>query len=98
MDAVTYPRAESERALSEDFVALRAQIDKNEALAKRFRAAWTPGLVFLDEEDSVHYRAFGYHPPVEFEHLLRVGRGMIEFQRGQYARAAEAFQHAADDP
>ena len=98
MDAVTYPRAESERALSEDFVALRAQIDKNEALAKRFRAAWTPGIVFLDHEDTIHYRAFGYHPPVEFEHLLRVGRGMIEFQRGQYARAVEAFQHAADDP
>ena len=98
MDAVTYPRTETERALSEEFIAVRLQIDKNDALAKRFHVAWTPGLVFLDEEESVHYRAFGFHPPVEFEHLLRVGRGMIAFQRGEYPRAREAFSKAADDP
>jgi tetratricopeptide (TPR) repeat protein len=94
---VTYPRAESERALQEDFVAFRPQIDRHEALARRFFVGWTPGLVFLDGDEAVHYRAFGYHPPVEFEHLLRVARGTMAFQRGDVAGALEAFSRAADD-
>ncbi|HEX7899639.1 MAG TPA: tetratricopeptide repeat protein [Planctomycetota bacterium] len=95
---MTYPRAESERALNEDFVTFRPRIDAHEALARRFLVGWTPGLVFLDGTEAVHYRAFGFHPPAEFDHLLRVARGTIAFQQGDFARALEAFSRAADDP
>jgi tetratricopeptide (TPR) repeat protein len=97
MDAVTYPNAESERILNEEFVAFKPQIDRNEALARRFFVGWTPGIVFLDGQENLHHRAFGFHPPEEFAALLRVGRGTIEFHRGDFQAALATFSRAADD-
>jgi hypothetical protein len=63
MDAVTYPHAGVERRLNEGFVAFRPRIDQNESLAQRFLVAWTPGLLFMDDLENVHYKTFGWHPP-----------------------------------
>ena len=97
MDAVTYPKEETARALNDGFVAFKPQIDKNESLARRFFVGWTPGIVILDGQENVHYRAFGYHPPEEFEHLLAIGLGTFDFHQGRFKTALEHFSHAADD-
>lgn len=97
MDAVTYPKPETERALNDGFVAYKPQIDKNESLARRFFVGWTPGIVILDGQENVHYRAFGWHPPEAFEHLLAIGRGNVDFHLGQFKTALEHFSTAADD-
>lgn len=95
MDAVTYPTPEVETLLDESFVACRVKID--DPLAKRYSAEWTPGLFFLDTEGTVRYRAFGFHPPRDFLHLLRVARGTIDFERGSFKDALASFAVAADD-
>ena len=97
MDTVTYPHPGVERRLNESFVAFKPQIDQNETLAKRFVVTWTPGIIFVDSFETVHYRAYGYTPPEEFEHLLHVGHGMMEFDRGHYDEALMIFGHAAED-
>lgn len=95
MDAVTYPTTEVQQALDESFVAYRTRIE--DPLAKRFSAGWTPALYILDGDEIVRYRAFGYHPPAEFVHLLRVGKGTLEFERGEFKDALASFSRAADD-
>ena len=97
MDTVTYPNGGVERRLNEEFVPLRLRIDEHKDLAKRFDTSWTPGLVVLDADEKVHYRAQGFFPPEEMEHLLHVGRAMIDFDRSDWAKAAEGFAKAADD-
>src|SRR5438105_7285366 len=91
MDAVTYPHQGVERRLSQHFVAVRPQIDVEKDLAKKFLMNWTPGLIFLDGQEGQHYRAFGFHPPETFEHLLDLGRGMVSFNQARYEEAIQAF-------
>ena len=98
MDAVTYPRPESERLLHQHFVPLRLLLSENAEMARRYDVHWTPGLVILDDQENVHYRAVGYHPPEDFDHLLRIARGTIDFSRGDYSSALAWFSTAADDP
>jgi tetratricopeptide (TPR) repeat protein len=97
MDAVTYPRPETERLLTRHFVPLRLPLAENADMARRFDVRWTPAFVVLDDQEKDHYRAFGYHPPEDFEHLLRVARGTIDFSRGDYSSALAWFATAADD-
>jgi tetratricopeptide (TPR) repeat protein len=97
MDAVTYPHGGVERRLNNSFVAFKPQIDRNDALARRFLVTWTPGIIFVDGLENIHYRAYGYHPPEDFEHLLDVGRGMVEFNRNNYQGALPIFAGAAEE-
>jgi hypothetical protein len=97
MDAVTYPHAGVQRRLNESFVAFKPRIDQNPELARRFLVSWTPGILFLDGQENIHYRAYGYHPPEDFEHLLHVGHGMVEFNQGRFPQALAVFTRAAED-
>src|SRR3977135_2429290 len=97
MGTVTYPHDGVERRLANHFVAVRPQIDLEKDLAKRFLASWTPGLLFLDSLENVHYRATGFHPPEMFEHLLDLGRGMVEFNRARFNGAINAFAAVTED-
>lgn len=97
MGTVTYPQGGVERRLLQHFVCVRPQIDLNKDLAKRFLVSWTPGLLFLDGLENVHHRASGFHPPEMFEHLLDLGRGMIEFNLGRYLAAINAFAAVTED-
>lgn len=97
MDAVTYPRPESERLLTRHFVPVRLPLAEHPDLARRYDVRWTPAFVVLDDQRQERYRAFGYHPPEDFEHLLRVARGTIDFNRGDYSSALAWFATAADD-
>ena len=98
MDAVTYPHGGVERRLNESFVAVRLHIAEQQELAKKFVAVWTPGLLFMDGRETVHYRAYGFHPPEDFEHLLHVGHGMTLLDQGKVEPARVAFERAALDP
>ena len=97
MGTVTYPHAGVERRLDELFVAIRPQMDLNETLAQKFVVAWTPGMLFLDSDENIHHRAYGFHPPEEFEHLLDVGHGMVRLGRKAYREAAQSFSRVTDD-
>jgi len=97
MGTVTYPHGGVERRLSQFFVSVRPQIDVEKDLAKKFLVSWTPGLLFLDGQEGVQYRAFGFHPPEMFEHLLDVARGTIEFNLGRYDEAMKAFSAVSED-
>jgi hypothetical protein len=97
MDAVTYPHRGVERRLGESFVAYRPQIDQQKDLARKFAVVWTPGLLFLDGLETLHHRAYGYHPPEEFEHLLHVGHGLVEFGNGRPSSALPILARAAGD-
>ncbi|HXG60250.1 MAG TPA: tetratricopeptide repeat protein [Planctomycetota bacterium] len=97
MDAVTYPNEESERRLNESFVALRVPFDRNGVLERRWAVSWTPGILVLDSGERVHYRAYGYHPPEEFAHLLGVARGMTEFDAGDFEQASRTFSRVVED-
>ena len=94
MDAVTYPHGGVERRLAEAFVAFRPPVDLEKERARKFGVVWTPGLLFLDGLENVHYRAYGYYPPEEFEHLLHVGHGMVEFGGGRVSSALPIFARA----
>jgi len=96
MDTVTYPHGGVERRLTQHFVAVRPQIDVDKDLAKKFGVGWTPGFLFLDAQEMVQHRAFGFHPPEMFEHLLDIGRGMMAFQAGRFDEAAQAFAAVTD--
>jgi hypothetical protein len=91
MDTVTYPHGGVERRLSEHFVCVRPQIDVEKDLAKKFNVGWTPGFLFLDAQEAVRHRAFGFHPPEMFEHLLDIARGTMAFQGGRFEEAIQAF-------
>jgi hypothetical protein len=97
MDAVTYPHGGVVRRLNEDFVAVKVHIQENEALARRYFTTWTPGLLFLDGQENIRHRTYGFHPPEEFEHLLHVGHGMIALGQGDAQRAVSIFTRAAED-
>lgn len=97
MDAVTYPQEESQRRLNDSFVALRLPFDRQGLLEQRWVVSWTPGILILDADERIHYRAYGYHPPDEFAHLLEVAQGMIEFDWGEFAQALRLFARAAED-
>jgi hypothetical protein len=97
MDAVTYPHGGVERRLNESFVAARIHIGENQDLARKFFAVWTPGLLFLDGRENIHYRAYGFHPPEDFEHLLHVGHGMTLLDQNQVDAARGVFERAALD-
>jgi tetratricopeptide (TPR) repeat protein len=97
MGAVTYPHAGVERRLTEHFVCVRPQIDVEKDLAEKFMVRWTPGLVFLDGQEGLHYRAFGFHPPEMCEHLLDIGRGMVMFNLGRFDEAVKAFTEVVED-
>jgi tetratricopeptide (TPR) repeat protein len=97
MGTVTYPHGGVERRLTEHFVCVRPQIDLEKELAKKFLASWTPGFFFADAQESVHYRATGFHPPEMFEHLLDIARATLDFDLGRYEEAAKTFSAVAED-
>src|SRR5687768_9380319 len=97
MGAVTYPHGGVERRLTQHFICARPQIDVEKDSAKKFLVGWTPGLLFLDGQETVHYRAFGFYPPEMFEHLLDVARGTIEFNQSRFDEAAKTFAAVAED-
>jgi len=97
MGTVTYPHGGVERRLLQHFVCVRPQIDLEKDLAKRFLVSWTPGLLFLDGLENVHHRAFGFHPPEMFEHLLDLGRGLVEFNLGRHNGAITALAEVTED-
>ena len=97
MGTVTYPHGGVERRLTQNFVCLRPQIDVEKDLAKKFLATWTPGFFFVDGQENLHHRASGFHPPEMFEHLLDVGRGLIDLNLARYDEAARIFSAVAED-
>lgn len=97
MDAVTYPHGGVERRLNEKYVAVRPHIVENAAIAKRLLVTWTPGIVILDGSENVHYRATGYHPPEECEHMLDIAHGIWNLDRGQHRDASHDFLCVVED-
>jgi len=98
MGAVTYPHGGVERRLNETFVAWKPQTDQHAGLAKTYGALWTPAIFFVDSDEVVHHRVYGYHPPEEMEHLLHIGLAKVEFGHERYREAAAAYQKVTEDP
>jgi thioredoxin-related protein len=91
MDAVTYSNAGVTKLLRKQFACYRPELAKTTTLAKRFNIRWTPGLVFLDASENLHYMTYGYHPPEEFRALLGIARACADFNRGKFREAAAIF-------
>jgi hypothetical protein len=94
MDAVTYPDAEVQNRLARYFVCSRQPIESQVELARRFAVPWTPGLLFMDPDEGVFYRGYGFYPPREFAPMLTVAYGLHELGRRNFQGAIDLFQEA----
>lgn len=91
MDAMTYSNAGVSKLLRRQFACYRPELSKTTTLAKRFNARWTPGLLFLDASETLHYMTYGFYPPEEFKPLLGIARACADFNRGKFREAAAIF-------
>ncbi len=96
MDAVTYPDAAVQAAITDHFEAVQIDTqdgtDATAAAVEKFRQVWTPDLRILDPDGVELYRWNGYLPPTEFLAQLLVGRAQALLRSGKDSEASDAYQ------
>lgn len=78
--------------LEKETVTVRLSVLEARDLAKRFRAFWTPMLIFANAEGQELHRDLGYLPPEEFAPRLLNGIGLCHFQLGRSDLALACFE------
>lgn len=91
MDTVTYPEGKVVELLGREFVPARINVKETDEAIALFEPTWTPTLLCLDPDGTVHYRTVGFVPPDEFVPEFLVARGLAAFNQGQYQAAMGYF-------
>ncbi|MFN3467598.1 MAG: hypothetical protein ACK4WF_07850, partial [Candidatus Brocadiales bacterium] len=60
MDTVTYPEARVTSLISQNFIPVKCNVGENKTLPQRFNIHWTPTLVMLDAQGTVHHSFTGF--------------------------------------
>jgi hypothetical protein len=86
MGAVTFPNSRVIAFINQNVVPVRFPHD-HKPLARQFQIKWTPALVTLDAEGKEHHRTVGFLSPEELIPSLLLGRGKIDFDHEDFAKA-----------
>ena len=99
MDAVTYPDAEVQRVINENFVPVKLDISeaRDKETMDRMGVMWTPTIMTLDENGKEVRRSTGYLPPYEFVPELYMAVGQHWLAQGEFAKAHDRFVLIARD-
>lgn len=102
MEAITYRDAAVQAELTEGFILLRQDIQRDRLVRVRYAAVWTPSFYVLDVRGAAHHVELGYLPPEDFWLVLRLGRAKELVPRGRYPEAIalldEALERFPDHP
>lgn len=90
MDAVTYPDTRTVGVVSEHFVAVRANLSSEQALAGEFRVQYTPTVIVLNQDRQEQNRSVGFLPPEEFIPFLLLSVGKNHLSSFRYRKAVQA--------
>ncbi len=96
MDTVTYPEAKIAGLLSQDFVPVKCHVGENKTLPPRFNVHWTPTLVILDAEGTVHHSITGFTAPEELVAHLEFAKAKALFNKGDYQASFSGFNGVVD--
>jgi hypothetical protein len=90
MDAVTYPDGKVVEAMGENMIPVRVPFDA-EPLSRDFNVRWTPTMIVVDDEKTLHHRTTGFLHPEEMVPTLLLGRGKMHFGREELEEAERIF-------
>jgi hypothetical protein len=93
MNAGPYSDQKVQQYIEDQFIPLKSQCfwDNRTELMKRFDIAWTPTLLVLDPSAREHRRIIGFVPTDDFMAHLKLGKGMMLFNRFRFAESSHEF-------
>ena len=91
MDTVTYPEARVISFISQNFIPVKCHVGENKTLSQRFNIHWTPTLVMMDAQGTVHHSITGFVPPEEFVAQLEFALAKASFNKGDFQAALSGF-------
>ena len=98
MDAVTYPQEKVQKFVQEHFIPCRLELSKEQDLAQKLGAAWTPTLQFIDPQmEKVRQQFTGFLPPDDFLSQCYLAIGQSHFQKKDHDKAKEWFLKVEQD-
>jgi hypothetical protein len=96
MGAVTFPDAKVIAFINQNMIPIRLAHD-HKPLAEQFQVKWTPALVTLDTEGKEHHRTVGFLSPEELIPSLLLGRGKVDFDHENFAKALVTLEDLLKD-
>ena len=91
MDTVTYPEAKVSGLISQHFIPVKCHVGENKTLPQRFNVHWTPTLVVLDAQGTVHHSLTGFTPPEELAAQLEFAQAKAAFNKGDFQASLSGF-------
>jgi thioredoxin-related protein len=93
MNAGPYSDEKVQKFIGQEFVPLKSQCFWKERteLMKQFDIAWTPTFLIQDSVGRVHRKLVGYIPSDDFLAQLKLGKGMVFFEKERPEEAAKWF-------
>lgn len=89
MNTGPYSDEKVQKFIEEEYVPLKSQCFWKERteLMKQFDIAWTPTFLFQDSGGGVHRKLVGYIPVDDFLAQLKIGKGMVFFEKERHGEA-----------
>ncbi|MBI4831680.1 MAG: hypothetical protein HY801_09035 [Candidatus Lindowbacteria bacterium] len=98
MDTVTYPNADVQKMISDNFIPLKLQCNfaKPTDMMRKYHVRWTPTLMVLGSDGNARYHMVGYMPPEELVPELALLRAMEKFDKGDFKTALQQLREVVD--
>ena|SRR5438105_2371614 len=94
MGTVTYPNAEVEQYITDNFIPVQFNVEDDPGAMDRFNAVWTPALIVQDVDGREHRRSFGYLDPKRFLAEMSLARVQAALDRHEYEQALKLAEDA----
>jgi hypothetical protein len=92
-----YPQPRVEDFINRNFIPVKIHTKEQPQQFERFRAQWTPTIVFLDSDGAERHRFEGFLPTDDFLAQLHLGKAKTAFGRQQFKDAEREFQRIVEE-
>lgn len=100
MNTGPYSDERVQKFLEGEFVPLKSQViswKHRSELMKEFDIVWTPTFFIQDSNGKIHRKLIGFLPVDDLLAQMKLGKGMVYFDKGRHEEALQWFQKVIDE-